>query len=158
MSWAGMVVPTYWTKMSVGSWHPADDLCRSANMVRLYERTAVKRGRWRLGSLTSFFLFPFRVHSFVRSEEPILPPRPCVRWQRGAQDRSTTGAFCARPKGLVIDRSSTALCLETSGHGRSWREARYSEPGGIFGRSCYEVHGACDNRIKVRYRLVPHVW
>ena len=68
----------------------------------LYERTAVKRG-----GLTSLFLFPCKIHSFVRSEEaPFFRPDPCVCRSAGAQDLSRTGAVAARPKGLsLIDRA-----------------------------------------------------
>src|SRR5262245_52985847 len=64
-----------------------------------------------------------------------------------------TGArLRARPKGLVIDRSSTALCLET--RGSLGLGVRHSDYRVRFGRPCYEVHGACDDRINL-YPAAP---
>src|SRR4029450_6785991 len=42
-------------------------------------------------------------------------PDPKILTSAGSQDRSMTGAFAPARRGLVIDRSRPAVCLETRG-------------------------------------------
>ena len=118
----------------------------------------VKRCYWGSSSFPPliFFCSAWRTpHSFV--------PAITLSRSAGAQDPSMTGAVAPARQGLVIDRSSTALCLEPRG-ALGLDVARYSDLGVAFGRSCCEVHGACDVRINlypaapIRLAKVLHAW
>ena len=71
----------------------------SAGAMGIYMSGPLSRG-----ALTSLFLFPCKIHSFVRSEEAtILSPRPLRPPERGRADLSRTGCGSSPPEGLVLD-------------------------------------------------------
>jgi hypothetical protein len=110
-----------------------------------------------------FFLPSLHILLFGLENAHSFVPAHNVLTSAGAQDPSMTGAVAPARQGLVIDRSSTALCLETRG-ALGLDVARYSDLGVAFGRSCREVHGACDVRINlypaapIRLAKVLHAW
>jgi hypothetical protein len=95
----------------------------------------------------SILLFGLEVHRFFR-------PGPIVVTSAGSA-RSVNDERVLRPPERVLSLTDRAPRYAWKRVGTvSWREALYFEPGGIFGRSCHEVHGACDVRINL-YPAAP---
>src|SRR5215831_16021331 len=107
------------------------------------------------------FLLPFLTLSLVRPRRRLSPAptaycarRCCQGWPLLQRPPPSGGP---RP----LQQSSTTARLDGSGRLHSCLlsvlsvSARYSDNGCcVFGRPCYEVHGACDNRINL-YPAAP---
>jgi hypothetical protein len=119
----------------------------------------------------SFFFSFFLSLSLVRPRRrlSLAPTAGCCR--RRAQGVSRLAAFQRPPSGSAFTRPSTTAGLMGSVDLllsllliRHRVSARYSDHECAFGRSCYEVHGACDVRINlypaapIRLAKVLHAW
>ena len=108
---------------------------------------------------TPLFLFFLSVPPFLLFDRAagFLSPRPRIVAGRRAQGVSRLAAFQRPPSGSAFTRPSTTAGLDGSGrlHSLSYGVVLlYSDHVCFFGRSCYEVHGACDSRINL-YPAAP---
>ena len=123
--------------------------------MRLYEHPSCQAPT-PLSSFLSFFLSL----SFVRPRRRLSPAPTAYCRGRRAQMLSRLAALQRPPLGLAF------TAIEHDGLGGSGRLllsvtcdsvfvlARYSDHGCAFGRSCHEVHGACDVSINL-YPAAP---